>query len=145
MGICIWPHWLAICLQQARSAGVISAPGRTQAIAGVTSGSRTARINANWRIAFMRRISIVEPHQFTLIGQQVTLIGQQGGFKPTRISNTFFNTEPVACSTYQARAWKMAALAAGTVVACRFAADASFAVREVTLGAVSVSITCHFG
>jgi hypothetical protein len=137
MGICMWPHWDAICLQQARSDCVICVPGRTQAIAGVTSGRRTARINANWRIAFMRRISNRRPHQFTLIGQQ-------GGFKPTRTSNTSFNAEPVACSTYYARAWKIAALAAGTVVVCRFAGDASFALLEVTLGAVSVSIRCHF-
>lgn len=54
MGICMWPHWLAICLQHARSAWFKCASGRTQAIAGVTSGNRTAAINANWRIAFIK-------------------------------------------------------------------------------------------
>lgn len=54
-GICISPHCIAACLQQARSAGVRRAPGRMQAIAGVTSGSSTATINANWRMVFIRR------------------------------------------------------------------------------------------
>jgi hypothetical protein len=54
-GIAVFPHWAVICLQQARSAGVRCAPGRTQAIAGVSSGNRTAMINANWRIAFIQR------------------------------------------------------------------------------------------
>lgn|SRR6185312_2602849 len=52
-GIAAFPHSAVICLQQAISARVILAPGREQAIAGATSGRHTAKIKANWRMAFI--------------------------------------------------------------------------------------------
>lgn len=54
-GMAAFPHSAIICLQHAISAGVICAPGSTQAIAGATSGSHTARVNASWRIGFILR------------------------------------------------------------------------------------------
>jgi hypothetical protein len=47
------PHSPLICLQQARSAGLKCAFGSAHAIAGATSGSTTASINAKWRKTFM--------------------------------------------------------------------------------------------
>lgn len=51
-GIAVLPHWLAICLQQARSAGFRCAMGSAQAIVGAISGRIIVNSKANWHTAF---------------------------------------------------------------------------------------------
>lgn len=51
-GMFIEPHCCAMCLQQSRSASVISAPGIRHAIAGKPSKMISSRRLASWRTIF---------------------------------------------------------------------------------------------
>ena len=55
-GMFIDPHCCAMCLQQSRSASVISAPGMRQAIAGIPDTTTRSRTLANWRTGFTSQI-----------------------------------------------------------------------------------------
>jgi hypothetical protein len=55
-GIFIDPHCCAICLQQFRSASVISAPGIRHAIAGRPSKTISSRTLASWRVVFTYQV-----------------------------------------------------------------------------------------
>ena len=51
-GICMEPHCCAMCLQQSRSASVISAPGMRHAITGRPDRTISSRTFPSWRIIF---------------------------------------------------------------------------------------------
>ena len=50
------PHCSAMCLQQSRSASVISAPGIRHAIAGKPSKTISSRTLASWRTVFTYQV-----------------------------------------------------------------------------------------
>jgi hypothetical protein len=55
-GMFIEPHCCAMCLQQSRSASVISAPGMRQAIAGIPNTTTRSRTLASWRTVFTSQV-----------------------------------------------------------------------------------------
>lgn len=56
----IEPHCSAMCLQQSRSASVISAPGVRHAIAGRPSKAISSRTLASWRTVFTYQIAYAQ-------------------------------------------------------------------------------------
>lgn len=84
-GMVIEPHCCAMCLQQCRSASVISVPGIRHAITGRPDTTISSRTLASWRIIFTSE-PVYAHFGMTGISSAVTTVTGIPGLQPPSIS-----------------------------------------------------------